>query len=121
MFILNQNVQDREVVVNWNKLVAAIEGCPSALCFQSMSSSDHQYVNSSSTSESYPLTLKYIVTNAKSSTEFESSIKEKDFKPYLKNNLRNDLIFLQFVFYLPTVIIIITCPLYSQLYFQTSS
>ena len=41
-----------------------------------MLSSDHQYVDSSSTSKSKPLTLQFIVTIAQSFNEFESLTKE---------------------------------------------
>ena len=43
-------LQEREFVVDWNKLVTLTEGCASVLCFKSILSS-YQYVNSSSTSK----------------------------------------------------------------------
>ena len=69
-------VQDFEVVVNWNKVVTATEGCASVLCFKSTLSSDHQYINYSSTSKIKPLTLQFIVTKAQNFNEFESLAKE---------------------------------------------
>ena len=37
-----RRLQDCEVVVDWNKVVTATEGCASVLCFKSTLSSDHQ-------------------------------------------------------------------------------
>ena len=69
-------LQDREVIIDWNKVFTATEGCASVLCFKSTLSSDHQYINNSSTSNIKPLTLQFIVTNSQNFNEFESLAKE---------------------------------------------
>ena len=69
-------LQDREVIIDWNKVFTATEGCASVLCFKSTLSSDHQYINNSSTSKIKPLTLQFIVTDSQNFNEFESLAKE---------------------------------------------